>query len=167
MTRSRLRLVKATVAVLVLGGGVGYFALRRSASDAPVTFKYGKIDRGQVEQTVTATGQLNAVVTVQVGSQVSGTIQSLGADFNSVVKEGQIVAQIEPTRFKANFAQAVAAVRNADAAAARAKVNFEVAKREWERGHALADKKVIGESELDTLKGKFDLARVETQATEA
>src|SRR4051794_34335243 len=160
MTRSRLRLVKATVAVLVLGGGVGYFALRRSASDAPITFKVGKIDRGPVEQTVTATGQLNAVVTVQVGSQVSGTIESLGADFNSQVKEGQIVAQIEPTRFKANLAQASAAVKNAEAATARAKVNFEVAKRDWERAKTLADKQVIGSAELDGFQGKYDLARV-------
>src|SRR5216110_3508658 len=81
--RSRLRFMKWAVLVVVLGAGVGYFALRRSASDAPISFKVGKLDRGPVEQTVTATGQLNAVVTVQVGSQVSGTIASLGADFNS------------------------------------------------------------------------------------
>jgi HlyD family secretion protein len=131
MTRSRLRLVRAIVVIAIVGGGVGYFALRRSASDAPVTFKYGKIDRGTVEQTVTATGQLNAVVTVQVGSQVSGTIERLGADFNSVVKEGQIVAQIEPTRFKANLAQASASVKSAEAAMSRAKVNFDAAKVEY------------------------------------
>jgi HlyD family secretion protein len=167
MTRSRLRLIRAIVIVAVVGAGVGYFALRRSASDAPITFKVGRIDRGTVEQTVTATGQLNAVVTVQVGSQVSGTIESLGADFNSVVKEGQIVAQIEPTRFKANYAQALASVKNAEAATARAKVNYDAAKVEWERGRALVEKKVIGDQEIDALKAKYDLGRVELQASEA
>ncbi len=167
MTRNRSRLVKTLAALLVVGGVVAYFAVRKSASDGPVTFKVTKIDRGTIEQIVTATGQLSAVVTVQVGSQISGIIQSLNADFNSQVKEGQIVAQIDPTRFKANLQQAQAALKNAEAASARAQVNFEVAKREWERAQELADKQVIGVSELDGLKAKYDLARVERLSGEA
>ncbi|HEY0710034.1 MAG TPA: biotin/lipoyl-binding protein, partial [Polyangia bacterium] len=98
-SKSRSRFLKVAVAVVVLGGAITFFALRRGSNDGPVTFKVAKVDRGTIEQVVTATGQLNAVVTVQVGSQVSGIIQKLGADFNSQVKEGQIVAQIDPTRF--------------------------------------------------------------------
>jgi HlyD family secretion protein len=167
MTRSRSRFLKGALLTVLLGGGVAYFAIRRAASDGPVTFKTAKLDRGTIEQVVTATGQLNAVVTVQVGSQVSGIISSLGADFNSQVKEGQIVAQIDPTRFKANLEQAQAALKNAEAASARAQVNFEVAKRDYERAQELASKQVIGGAELDTLKGKFDLTRVEKLSAEA
>lgn len=167
MTRSRLGFLKLAIPVALVGAGVGYFALRQSASDGPVTFKTAKLERGTIEQIVTATGQLYAVVTVQVGSQVSGIIQKLGADFNSEVKEGQIIAQIEPTRFKANLEQARAALQNAEASQARAKVNFDAAKREYERAKALADKQVIGVSELDDLQAKFDLSRVELQSSAA
>jgi HlyD family secretion protein len=167
MTRNRQRFLRAAILVVVLGAGVGYFALRRSAGDTDVTFKVAVVDRGVIEQTVTATGQLNAVVTVLVGSQISGIIQSLGADFNDQVKEGQIVAQLEPTRFKANLEQARASLKNAQASQARAVVNLAVAKREYDRARALADQKVIGESELEELKAKYDLAKVEVQAAEA
>jgi HlyD family secretion protein len=167
MTRSRSRFLKGALLTVLLGGAVAFFAIRRAASDGPLTFKTAKIDRGTIEQVVTATGQLNAVVTVQVGSQVSGIISSLGADFNSQVKEGQIVAQIDPTRFKANLDQAQAALKNAEASAARAQVNYEVAKRDYERGQELASKQVIGGAELDALKGKYDLTRVEKLSAEA
>jgi HlyD family secretion protein len=167
MTRKGARVVKGIVLVALLGGGVTFFVLRRASSDGPVTFKVGKVDRGPVEQTVTSTGQLNAVVTVQVGSQVSGIILNLGADFNSVVQEGQIIAQIDPTRIKATLEQAKAQLKNAEASEARAKVNHEQAKREWERGHALAEKKVIGEAEIDLLKSKYDVARVDLQSSSA
>src|SRR5688572_18257431 len=125
MTRNRQRYLTSAVLLVVAGAGVGYLALRRSAVDADVIFKVAAVDRGTVEQTVTATGQLNAVVTVLVGSQVSGIIQKLGADFNSQVKEGQIIAQIEPTRFKANMEQARAQLKNAQASSAKAKVTHE------------------------------------------
>src|SRR3954468_21215197 len=100
------KVLRWMVALGLIAAGVIYFVVRRSAADTPVVFKTGKIDRGPVEQIVTATGQLNAVVTVQVGSQVSGNILKLNADFNSKVNEGDIVAQIDPTRFKASLEQA-------------------------------------------------------------
>src|SRR5438128_1287120 len=103
------------IVLLVIGGVGGVWLWRKSSSEAPVVFRTAKVDRGVVEETVTATGALNAVVTVQVGSQVSGNIQKLSADFNSEVKEGQVVAIIDPTRFKANLAQAEAALKSAQA----------------------------------------------------
>ncbi len=151
----------------VVGGGIGYFALRKSASDLPITFKTVKVDKGSVEQTVTATGQLNAVIMVQVGTQVSGIIQSLGADFNSRVKAGQIIAQIEPTRIKASLQQSRAQLRNAEASLARARVNHRQAKVDWDRAKALSDKQVVGAAELDQLRSKLELAEVEQQAADA
>jgi HlyD family secretion protein len=167
MSRARARILKWTAFSLVVAGGIVYLALRKSAADAPVTFRTGKVDRGTVEQIVTATGQLNAVVTVQVGSQVSGIIQKLNADFNSHVTEGQIIAQIDPTRFKATLDQTQAALKNAEASLARARVNHDLNKREWERGRELVEKAVIGQSEIDTLKSKYDLGKVEVASAEA
>jgi HlyD family secretion protein len=152
------RSVGTLVVVGVLLGGGGFWAWRRASSTPPVTFRTVKVDRGAVEATVTATGALNAVVTVQVGSQVSGIIQRLGADFNSKVKAGQIVAQIDPTRFRANLAQAEAALKSAEAALVRADVNVRQAKVELERARPLADKQVIGAAELDAAKSKYDQA---------
>jgi HlyD family secretion protein len=167
MARSKSKIVKWVVASVLLAGGVTYYMFNRGGSDAPVVFKTGKVDRGPVEQIVTATGQLSAVVTVQVGSQVSGIILKLNADFNSHVNEGDIIAQIDPTRFKASLEQAQATQKSAAAAAARSVVNYDQAKRDYERARELFDKKVIGAADLEATKAKYDLTRVELAAAEA
>lgn len=167
MPRSKVRALKWVLGLAVVAGGVAYFAVRQSASESPIVFKTGKLDRGPVEQVVTATGQLSAVVTVQVGSQVSGIIERLYADFNSQVKAGQIVAQLEPTRFKASLQHAQANLKDAEATVVRAKVNHEHARRDWERAKELNEKKVIGGAELDSLRAKYELTQVELVSAEA
>jgi HlyD family secretion protein len=82
---------------------------------APVTYLTSRIDRGDIDSTVTTTGNLNAVITVQVGSQVSGNIIALYADFNTKVKKGQLVAEIDPAPFQAQVDQATATLRAAQA----------------------------------------------------
>jgi HlyD family secretion protein len=167
MTRPRTKLIKWIVALALVAGGVAFFVFKQSAADTPVVFKTGKIDRGPVEQIVTATGQLSAVVTVQVGSQVSGIILKLNADFNSKVTEGDVIALIDPTRIKAALEQSQAVAKNAAASQARAKVNFEQSKRDYDRARELFDKQVLGAAELETAKSKYDLGRVELQSAEA
>lgn len=120
-----------------------------------------------MEQGVTATGSVNAVVTVQVGSQVSGVIAKLGADFNSEVKEGDVIAQIDPTRFRANLDQADAALKSAQAAEARARVNARQAKLDLDRAEALANRQVIGSAELDAARTGRDRADAELAAAVA
>ncbi len=157
------------LALAAVVGGVAYLAIAagRASNDAPVSFRLAKLDRGPVEETVTATGALGAVVTVQVGSQVSGTILKLGADFNSRVTEGQVIAQLDPTRFRANVEQAEAALKSAQAAAARAKVNVKQAKLELDRANELSGKQVIGFAELDAARTRHDQAAAEVAASEA
>jgi HlyD family secretion protein len=154
------------VAGLALAVG-GVWLWKRASAPPQVTFRTARVERGAVEATVTATGALNAVVTVQVGSQVSGIIQKLGADFNSKVVAGQVIAQIDPTRFRANLAQAEAALKSAEAAAVRADVNVRQAKVELDRAKPLADKQVIGAAELDAAKSKYDQAVADKAAAEA
>jgi HlyD family secretion protein len=167
MTRPGKKLIKWIVLLAVAAGGIAFFVIRQSSNDQPVVFKTGKIDRGPVEQIVTATGQLSAVVTVQVGSQVSGIILKLNADFNSKVNEGDVIALIDPTRIKAALEQAQAVAKNAAASQARAKVNYEQTHRDYDRTKELFDKQVIGGADLETAKSKYDLARVELQSAEA
>jgi HlyD family secretion protein len=103
----------AVVAAFIWGG-------KASASD----YITGKAEKGTVEVTVSATGTVQAVTTVQVGSQVSGTVQELGADFNSQVKKGQIVARLDPAIFQAQVENARANVVNAEAAVAAAETEI-------------------------------------------
>jgi len=116
--------------------------LRRCTSDSSATFQTAAVARGPITQAVTATGTLNPVQNVQVGSQVSGNIQKLFADFNSIVKAGQVIAQIDPVVFKANVDQAEGDVANARAA-------LELARLNEARTQALVAKQNSAQSDLD------------------
>src|SRR5690348_11132627 len=111
---------------LLIGGGImaavllaGFYFWGNDASAAQ--YLTARVERGNLRNTVTATGTLQAVTTVQVGSQASGTISALYADFNSVVKKGQVIAQLDPSTMKAQVEQAQANVQQARASLAQAK----------------------------------------------
>src|SRR5206468_7328288 len=99
------------------------FVVRRCTSSSASNYQTATVTQGPITQTVTATGTLNPVVNVQVGSQVSGNIQKLFADFNSEVKAGQTVAQIDPALFQATVTQAEGDLASAQAGLELAKVN--------------------------------------------
>src|SRR5258705_458643 len=92
VAKDRSTIDLAVAAVL----GLGYWGLRDGARENP--YVTAPVQKGEITQVVTATGTLQAVVTVQVGSQVSGTIAKLNADFNSKVKQGQVVAELDPDK---------------------------------------------------------------------
>src|SRR5437588_900238 len=102
---------------------IGLFVLRRCGSGGATNYQTATITRGPITQAVTATGTLNPVVNVQVGSQVSGNIAKLFVDFNSQVKAGQVVAQIDPALFQATVTQAEGDLASAQAGLELAKVN--------------------------------------------
>ena len=119
MSTKRTILILALVALLLLA----IFGLRRCGGRGDQDYQTVAVTRGPITQTVTATGTLNPVVNVQVGSQVSGNIQKLFADFNSIVKAGQVIAQIDPVVFQANVNQAEGDLANAQAALELARLN--------------------------------------------
>ena len=167
MAKKRARsVVLALVVLLAAGGGALWYWKVQAASDV-VTFRTTKLDRGVIEQSVTATGSVSAVVTVQVGSQVSGVISKLGADFNSQVKAGDIIAQIDPTRFKASVAQAEASLKSALAAESRARVSVRQAKLDLDRAQALVAKQVAGAAELDAARTKYEQAQADVASASA
>ena len=114
------------VAALVVAGGV--IGMTRSKDDAP-KWRTAKVDMGDIRQRISATGILNPVVSVNVGSQVSGTISALYADFNTQVKEGQPIAQIEPSVFKAQLENDEAGLKAAIAKTEDAKRQMQGARR--------------------------------------
>src|SRR5438046_10764253 len=99
------------------------FVVRECRNSSAATYQTATVTRGPITQAVTATGTLNPVVNVQVGSQVSGNIAKLFADFNSEVKAGQTVAQIDPALFQAAVTQAEGDLQTAQAALELAKLN--------------------------------------------
>jgi len=111
------------LAVIIVALLIILFLVRRCTSSSASSYQTAAVTRGPITQLVTATGTLNPVVNVQVGSQVSGNIQKLFADFNSEVKAGQTVAQIDPMLFQAAVTQAEGDVASAQAALELAKVN--------------------------------------------
>jgi HlyD family secretion protein len=116
--------------------------LRWCKGSGEQSFQTATVTRGPITQAVTATGTLNPVVNVQVGSQVSGNIQKLFVDFNSTVKAGEVVAQIDPALFQATVAQAEGDLAAAQAALELARVNFN-------RIQGLVAKQSSAQSELD------------------
>src|SRR4249920_2480293 len=114
----RIILISGAVLVLLLA----LFVFRRCGREGESQYQTVLVTRGPITQAVTATGTLNPVVNVQVGSQISGNIQKLFVDFNSPVKAGQVVAQIDPAVFQASVTQAEGDVANARAALELARV---------------------------------------------
>jgi HlyD family secretion protein len=122
-----------------------------------------KVQQGDIQDVVQATGTINAVTTVQVGSQVSGTIQTLYADFNSHVTKGQVVARIDPSLFQGALLQAKADLSDAQANLVAAKANLAKAqaaaaqaKLDYDRNNTLAAEGVVPAAQLDTAKATYD-----------
>jgi HlyD family secretion protein len=127
---------------LVAGLFIIAFVVRQCRNGGGANYQTATITRGPITQAVTATGTLNPVVNVQVGSQVSGNIAKLFVDFNSQVKAGQVVAQIDPALFQATVTQAEGDLANAQAALELAKVNAK-------RTQDLFAKKTSSEADVD------------------
>lgn len=136
---------------LVIGLFAIMFSIRRCTSSSTPNYQTATITRGPVTQAVTATGTLNPVVNVQVGSQVSGNIAKLFADFNSQVKAGQVVAEIDPALFKATVTQAEGDLASAQAA-------FELAKINAKRTQELFARKTSSQADLDQAMANLNQA---------
>jgi HlyD family secretion protein len=160
----KLLLGVAGAAVLALAG----FYFWGSSSSAPV-YMTARVDRGNLRNTVTATGTLQAVTTVQVGSQASGTISALFADFNSLVKKGQVVAQLDPAVSKAQVDQSRAALQQAQASLqlARAGVANSRAAVSDSQARALAAKSTVQNSQAGVSSSQANLAVLKAQQDDA
>lgn len=151
--RVRLTLVVAgIVAVVLAGAGYWYW----SVHEAPLaTYVTAGVDRGPISAVVTATGTVNPVITVQVGSQVSGIITKLFVDFNSVVKAGQVVALIDPEPFQAKVDQARANLETAKSNLSKAKTALAQRKLDLDRMKELRPQDFVSQADLDNAQTNY------------
>jgi HlyD family secretion protein len=157
--------------ILLLVAGVGIFAAFNLRGKGPIQYYTARVETGEIKQVVEATGTINAVITVQVGSQVSGTISRLYVDFNSHVKKGQLIAQIDPPLFKGALSQANADLENAKANLAVAIANTAKAragdaqtKADYERNLGLSKQGVISQQSLDVAKANAESGAAQVSA---
>jgi HlyD family secretion protein len=153
--------------LLVLGAG-GYFAYERFKSPpSSLQLVTAPVSRGNVVAGIDATGRLQAVRTVQVGSQVSGTIKTLNADFNSVVTRGQVVAELEPSLFETQVEQAEATVTRMRADLERSRVQVEDAQLKLARARDLAERQLLPKADLETAEANSRTAQAAVKSAEA
>lgn len=159
------------VALLLAVALLAAFSFGRA--DKPKYFT-AKVERGDIRDAVEATGTIDAVTTVQVGSQVSGTISKLYADFNSRVKQGQVIAEIEPSLFQGALLQAQADLQDAQANAAAARAQLMKAQataaqsaQDYTRTVALSKEGVLSAQQLDAAKATNDSAAAAVNAARA
>lgn len=160
--------------VIVILAGVGVFAAFKLNTKEKSQYFTQAVERGDLREVVDATGTISAVTTVQVGSQVSGTVQKLSADFNSHVKRGQVVAQLDPALFKGALLQAEADLANAQANLAAAKATMEKAKatavqssQDYQRTLGLTKEGVMAQQQLDAAKATLDANNAAVSAAQA
>jgi HlyD family secretion protein len=157
--------------LVVVAGVLIAFGLNRKAQAEHFT---AKIERGDINDVVEATGTINAVITVLVGSQVSGTIAKLNVDFNSHVHKGEVIALIDPALFKGALLQATADWENAKAnvvaakaAVEKAKASAVQAKADYERAAQLTKASITSQQQLDLAKANYDSANATVAGAEA
>lgn len=166
--KSHWMILTGVVVLIALGTA---FRLRH---DDTVEYFSAKVERGEIRDAVDATGTVNAVVTVQVGSQVSGTIMKLNADFNSKVHKNDIVALIDPSLFQGALLQAAADLESAKASVAAASANVDKAtavlvqtRADYERGLAMVNQHFETQQQLDAAKSAYDAAKASVAAAVA
>jgi len=147
---SKTRISILVILIIVVGGGL-WFYKRADASDN-TSFRYGTVDRANIEATVTATGTLDAVRSVQVGTQVSGQISAIYVDFNDRVTKGQLIARIDPVLQQQAVAEAGASLERAEA-------QFQQAQADYERNKELFDAKIVTASEFSAIQASYAVAK--------
>ena len=168
MTKRKWLILAAVLAV------AGLFVALGLNRDTQVQHFTAKVERGDIHDVVEATGTINSVITVQVGSQVSGSIAKLNADFNSRVHKGDVVALIDPALFKGALPQAAADLKNSEANLAAARANLEKAKSalvqtkaDYDRAVGLTKDGVMSKQQLDLAQSNYEAAKASGDAAEA
>ena len=149
---------------LVAASAIAYY-IRVDVSAAPTQLTFDSVSRGDVIATVEATGTLQPVDTVEVGTQVSGTIATMGTDFNELVKRGQVLATLDPALFQTQIDQAKATVIRLQAELDKTQVQLEDAQLKLKRAEQLAADQLLAQQDVDTARSTTRVA--ETSLTSA
>jgi HlyD family secretion protein len=159
------RLIVIIIVLAGVGAGAGAYYMRKTTKEPEIRTQ--PVTRGDVVQAVQATGTLEAVTTVEVGSQVSGIVEELYADFNDIVKKGHVIARLDPTILNTQIEQQKANVARSEADLDRLKVTLADAKQKLDRAQALSDKNLLPRSELETAQTNVRAAEAQIKSSEA
>jgi HlyD family secretion protein len=157
--------IVALVVIAVVGFGLWRWQAARAVPD--VTYKTANVERKKIVARVTASGTLQATVTVQVGAQVSGRISKLNADYNSVVKKGQLIAKLDPQLFMATVEREQANYTSAKAGLLRAEAQQRDAELNLKRSRSLSEQGLASASELQTAETNLAVASAQTEVAKA
>jgi HlyD family secretion protein len=159
------KLILIVVVLVLVGVGAGAYYMNRPAKAPDV--RTAPVSRGDIVDVVAATGTLEAVTTVQVGTQVGGIIQELYADFNSIVRKGQVIARLDPTLLQTNIEQQRANVTRSEADLDRLKVALDDAQQKLDRANALFQKNLLPRTDLETAQVTVQSAKAQIKSSEA
>ncbi|MBI5936415.1 MAG: efflux RND transporter periplasmic adaptor subunit [Betaproteobacteria bacterium] len=148
------------VLILVVAIGGGYVWRQMNSAGQQSSYKTQAVDRGDIAETISANGTLNPVVLVNVGTQVSGSIKRLHADFNSAVKKGQVLAELDPALIEAQLRQDQANLANAEA-------NLNLARAKDKRAKELFQQKFVSQDALDQARQALDSALAQADLARA
>lgn len=154
------RILLVVVILLVSGAGVAYVQSKQTPDVPPLKYQFAVVDTGDLNHSVNATGTINPVILVNVGSQVSGTVVELLADFNDRVKKGQVLLKLDPTIFNAQIGQSQAALASAQASLRLAQGNVD-------RNERLARQNFISAVSLDQSHSELDVAKANVKLAQA
>ncbi len=159
-------LVAVVAAAAVAAGGWFWWRDSRAAS-ADSAWRTAKVERGDIRVAISATGTLSAISTVTVGSQISGQVTEVLADFNSEVKKGDVLARIDPSTYEAQIEAGNAQIASARASLAQAQASLRNAELDYRRKADLGAQKLVAQSDIDVARAAYDQARAQVASTQA
>ena len=168
-SRSRPLLVRFAVAVVVvalLGAGYWAWAQRKGPADEGA-YRTTPVEQGDIRVAISATGTLSAISTVTVGSQISGLVTDVLVDFNSQVRQGDVLARIDPSSYEAQIEQGTAQIASANATLAQARASLRNAELDHARKADLGKQKLVAQSDVDLARATLDQARAQVGASQA
>lgn len=164
--RNISRILVPVVVMAALAAGGWYWHKTKDAAEAS-TFRSVKVEKGDIRVAISATGTLSAISTVTVGSQISGQITEVLADFNDKVEKGQIIARIDPSTYQAQIEQGSAQIASAQASLAQARATLRNAELDFNRKSDLGAQRLVAQSDIDLARAALDQARAQVNATQA
>lgn len=164
--RGTSRILLAVVVLAVLGAGL-WFWIQRDNAGAEDAWRTTPVERGDIRVVISATGTLSATSTVIVGSQVSGLITEVLVDFNDAVEQGQVLARIDPSTFRAQIEQGSAQINSARAALVQAQATLRNADLDYRRKADLGTQRLVAQSDVDLAQATLDQARAQITSAQA
>ncbi|MEX2661050.1 MAG: efflux RND transporter periplasmic adaptor subunit, partial [Vicinamibacterales bacterium] len=159
------KIILTLIVLAVVGGAAGAYYMRKGVPEPTVTTL--PLTRGDIAEVVEATGTLEAVETVDVGTQVSGVVEEMSVDYNDIVKKGQVIARLDPSIIQTQIEQATANVTRGLADLDRLKVNLADARRKYEQAKMLHEKQLIPRDQLETAELNVKTQESQIKSAEA